>query len=87
MLSVFPAADRIWFTYGDQWTGGLGKLDPATGTVTGELVNGLYAGADVAATESPARLYTLDRGLSPSKITKWDITKNPPVAVTQTPRP
>ncbi|MBI2710994.1 MAG: DUF4214 domain-containing protein [Actinobacteria bacterium] len=79
------AAGRFWITYGDQWSGGLASLDPSTGTLRTRLATSLYAGGDVAATESPARVYVLDRGLSPSKIHAFDITGTTPVEVLTSP--
>jgi hypothetical protein len=76
---------KIWYSYGEQWSGGLASLDPVTGQVKGALAKNLYAGADVAATESPARVYTLDRGSSPSKINAYDITTDPPTFLRQSP--
>ena len=72
---------RVWFTYNS----GIGRLDPATGSVTGPLGTGGFGSGDLEATESPARLYLLDRGYSPSKIHKFDISSGTPVFVTSSP--
>jgi hypothetical protein len=76
-------AGRIWFTYGDQWSGGLASLDPTTGTVRTSLAPLLYADGHVEATDT--RVYVLDRGLSPSKIHAYDITTDPPTGLGATP--
>ncbi|MFN8018334.1 MAG: DUF4214 domain-containing protein [Acidimicrobiales bacterium] len=75
---------KLWYTYGNQWSGGLASLSPATGTIATPST-GLYAGGDIVATESPARVYVLDRGLSPSKIHSFDITTDPPTALATSP--
>lgn len=79
------SADRIWFTYGHQWSGGLASLDPATGTVTGRLATSLYGQGDIVATESPARVFVFERGLSPSKVRSYDVSTDPPTPLGQSP--
>ncbi|MCU1372039.1 MAG: hypothetical protein JWO77_3233 [Ilumatobacteraceae bacterium] len=85
VTSITWTNSRIWFSYGGATDGGIGSLDPATGTVVANEMGALYSGGDISGTESPARVYVLDRGSSPSKIHKFDITTNPPTFVTSSP--
>lgn len=79
------SAGRIWFTYEHQWSGGLASLDPATGSISGPLATNLYGQGEIAASDSPARVYVLDTGLSPSKIHAYDVTTDPPTPVGESP--
>ncbi|WP_421119550.1 DUF4214 domain-containing protein [Aquihabitans daechungensis] len=82
--SMAWSQNKIWFTYGTTYSDGLASLEPATGTVKNKLATG-YEGADIAASESPARVYLLDRGSSPSKVNSFDITTDPPTHLLQSP--
>jgi hypothetical protein len=91
-LSSFPNATsidwglgKLWFSYGGSADGGIGSIDPSTGTVTGQEVSGLYSGGDIEVTSSPARAYVLDLGMSPSKIWKYDLSVSPPKFLTSSP--
>jgi hypothetical protein len=83
--SIAWGKGKLWFSYGDQAAGGIGSIDTATGTIVAQKVSGLYSGGDIAITDAPARAYVLDRGMSPSKIWKYDITTSPPTLLTSSP--
>jgi hypothetical protein len=84
VASIAWGSGRIWFNYGANWDGGIGSIDPDTGSIVAHDLN-LYGAGDLAIAESPARAYVLDRGLSPSKIWKYDLTTNPPTFLSSTP--
>lgn len=85
VVSITWSNARVWFSYGGSGDGSIGSLDPATGTAVGYDTDILYAGGDITASESPARVYVLDLGSSPSKIRKFDISTNPPTYLTSSP--
>lgn len=64
---------RLWYVYGGQ-DAAIASLDPATGVVVPAVAEPI-GNADLAATDT--RLYVLDRGFSPSKISSFDITTTP----------
>ncbi|HMJ77896.1 MAG TPA: hypothetical protein VK507_18085, partial [Iamia sp.] len=82
--SMAWSGGRIWFTHGDQW-GGLGSLDPVTGTVTLSLVTQVRVRAELQATESPARLYVLSRNISPSRLEVYDVSGATPLLLDRAP--
>ena len=75
------AHGRLWFTHG---TGELGAFDPARGTVTSVTLPDLHGKSDIAATETPPRVYAFARGPSPSPITAIDIGELTPTVLRTT---
>lgn len=83
--SLAFSAGKLWYTYGDQWSGGLASLDPRTGVVSAPLADNLYARGEIVGSDSPSRIYVLDTGLSPSKVHAYDVTTNPPTLLMSSP--
>lgn len=79
------ANGKIWFTFGDQWET-LASLDLTSGVVTPDVGAGtIRAGSDIAADDANDRLYVMDRGLSPSKISSYDLSTGTPTWIATSP--
>lgn len=81
------AGGKVWFTYGDQFEGNLGSVDPASGTVTMNQFPGkdedrsrLWGQALLdAAAATPDRLAVGETGLSTSGMAVLDVSGDTPV--------
>ncbi|WP_460847560.1 NHL repeat-containing protein [Nocardioides ultimimeridianus] len=71
------AGGKVWFTYGDQWEGDLGSIDPSTGTVTmGRLGTNQIWGPGLldADTSQPGMLAIGETGLSTDSMAVLDVS-------------
>ena len=74
------AGDRVWFSYGRQWSGNLGSVDPDSGVVTTGLYDGMWGSALLdASTADPDRLAVGETGLSTDSMAVLDVSGDVPV--------
>ncbi|MFJ5548318.1 Ig-like domain repeat protein [Streptomyces sp. NPDC093225] len=82
---------RIWFSFGDQWSSGLGSIDPSgpDGPVT-TTYDDQQAGHDFATPpllrtdpKAPGKLVALDHGISSGPVVVYDTTGAAPVVSVQ----
>ncbi|GGV50350.1 hypothetical protein GCM10010277_45210 [Streptomyces longisporoflavus] len=77
------AGGKVWFTYGDQWDGDLGSVDPADGSVTLGLFPQAHPGVWGAALldtdpSAPGLLAVGETGLSTDSMAVVDVTGGTP---------
>jgi hypothetical protein len=83
--SMAATTGALWFAYADDEThDALARLDTSTGALTTALAT-VPPVADLAATASPARLFTLDRTSGPSSIHAFDVSSAEPIPLASTP--
>ncbi|WP_176735710.1 YncE family protein [Actinacidiphila rubida] len=72
------AGGKVWFTYGDQWSGNLGSVDPSAGTTAGTTTARSLAAAPAdASTSDPAPTDTPTADPTPSGDPTPDPTDTP----------
>ncbi|WP_370186086.1 hypothetical protein [Aeromicrobium sp.] len=74
---------KLWFSYGEQWDGNLGYLDPTTGEVTMDRSPGMVHGQVLldASNGAPDRLAFGERDSSPAGVTLLDTSGDVPTVV------
>ena len=75
---------RVWFGHGSTQWGSVGSLDPATGTITLDVIRTIYAPLLRTSPERPGELFIGERGLSPANVQRWDISVTPAVQLART---
>lgn len=74
------AGGRVWFSYGRQWSGNLGSVDPDSGSVTTGLYDGMWGSALLdASAGDPDRLAVGETGLSTDSMAVLDVSGETPV--------
>ncbi|MGW5478560.1 YncE family protein [Streptomyces sp. NPDC004008] len=81
---VAVSAGKVWFTYGDQWDGNLGSVDPAgAGTVTTDQYTNKLWGQALLDTDpgQPGVLAVGETGLSTDSMAVLDVSSGAPQQV------
>ncbi|MDT0463946.1 NHL repeat-containing protein [Streptomyces gibsoniae] len=80
---VAVSGGKVWFTYGDQWAGDLGSVDPAAGTVTTDHYSSKLWGQALLDTDPgrPGVLAVGETGMSTDSMAVLDVSSGAPQQV------
>lgn len=71
---VAYAGGKVWFGYGAAGQGGIGSIDPSTGTVTLDAAAGSWYSAPILAASPDGELAAGVPGLSPVELATYDVS-------------
>lgn len=82
--AVAVVGGRVWFSHGasSDWRS-VGSLDPASGAVTLSVLTSVHQPLLRTSPDRPGELFVGERGLTPARLKRWDVTSSPPVQLAQ----